>query len=146
MTLIQNTFGGLTCYGGSASSEIRMRIYDKGAESGDAPPGELWRWELQLRRKKAVGYAKALDSAPSRQSAVASLVHGHTSRLGLRTPDIPLGAAVIPAVDTSTDSSNTMRWLAEGVRPSIERLLNVYDRDTILAALGLAEPLRESDG
>jgi hypothetical protein len=132
--------GGSTCYVGAASSEIRMRVYDKGAEEGSHPPGQRWRWEVQARRTRAVVRAQALAAAPLRQSAVASQVLGHVSALGLRAPGCNLEHSHHCGVHPTSDAADTLRWLERGVQPAVSRLLRHYDRATILEALGLAAP------
>lgn len=140
-TLIQSTGGGATCYVGSPTSEQRLRVYDKGAEEGSEAPGVKWRWELQLRRKRAVAYSDHVLAAPHRASAVASAVLGYVGRLGLRSPAIARPSSHVRGGPAVTDASNTMGWLVAGVRPAVARLLHIYPREIILQALGLAESL-----
>jgi len=50
--------GAITCYYGSATSDIRMRCYDK-AKERNCPEGEHWiRWEIQLRDDRALEFIK----------------------------------------------------------------------------------------
>jgi hypothetical protein len=136
-TLIQNKAGGLTCYVGSPKSEMRMRIYDKGAESGDTPPGEKWRWEIQLRRQRASQYATALGPATPEEAAVAALVLAHCQRVGVRRPELGSVLPNPPAAPQSTDAADSLEWLRKGVSPAVQRLLLFYPRATVMAALGL---------
>lgn len=145
-TLIQNKSGGLTCYVGSPKSEMRMRVYDKGAESGDCPPGERWRWEVQLRRERAKQYSTALGTAPPREAVVAGLVLSHCQRVGVPSPALGSIPPIVPTVRQNTDAADSLEWLRKGVAPAVQRLLLFYPRDTVMAALGLADGEKAPNG
>lgn len=55
----KHTTAGITCYYGSPDSNIRIRIYDKGAELGRAH-NELTRCEVQIRKDNAHNFVKQL--------------------------------------------------------------------------------------
>jgi DNA relaxase NicK len=138
--LIQGTDGGMTCYVGAPSSEYRIRVYDKGVESGKAPAGEKWRFEVQLRRVPARrAYSQILRSDDA-DSCIQAIVHEYCRAAGIVVPHTEHqrpsseGDEVLPA-----DAFITMHWLETQVRPSVLKLLKRVPVEQIKAALGLSE-------
>src|ERR1700754_2543914 len=48
---------GQTLYVNKRTSDAFGRLYDKGAECGLYPVGNVWRWELELKRRTALHHA-----------------------------------------------------------------------------------------
>jgi hypothetical protein len=65
---------GFTLYLGSNKSDAFSRIYDKGQQTGNRPPGTWIRWELETKDTKATQIALRLASVQSTE--LASLVQG----------------------------------------------------------------------
>jgi DNA relaxase NicK len=70
------TNGSFTGEIGARTSQTFLRVYDKGVEEGSAPPGVVWRAELELKGARAVNTCHELlrkdDSASYSYSAVSS--------------------------------------------------------------------------
>lgn len=144
-TLIQGTDGGFTCYVGSASSEVRLRVYDKGVESGTCAPGILWRWELQARREHARALCSGLDAADNPADFIDSALRGHCLKVGVEYPStFGVSVHIYDISRTSSNAIDTLHWLDTSVRPCISRLLQYCGSGPILAALGLLESEQNS--
>lgn len=136
---------GDTLYVGAKKSDVMLRLYDKGVESGavtagECKPGQWWRYEVQHRRKYAMSAALKLMETTATdeelQEAAVDLVGTTFDRRG-----------VIPLFDRKTDvyakretqrpdDERRMKWLREQVRPSAERLIDRdHGRESQIAAL-----------
>src|SRR5690349_18022953 len=73
--LILGSDGGSTVYIGSRSSEYFGRVYDKGVEQKTHPPGQWWRWELEIKGESAMRVANQILTADAEQGAIGSLVN-----------------------------------------------------------------------
>lgn len=136
-TIIVSKGGGETCYVGAPSSEHRMRVYDKGAESGSAPAGTVYRWEVQLRRKVAQTAAARLLKAGISEDSVESLCASFSARYGV---DIPRGAVSNLWIHSGSEGSSierTKAWLRDSVKPAVDRLRMHMLDDEIARLLGL---------
>jgi DNA relaxase NicK len=145
-TLIQGSDGGVTLYAGASSSESRLRVYDKGVESGSHPPGKLYRWELQLRRKLAQAAVNELRAAPDPAVCISSIIRGDALRRAVRIPDAFGGPLTLLRCGSTTDTIASLEWLARGVAPSVARLVAHGQLDAVLAALDLERHLPSRGG
>jgi len=144
-TYICSTAGGETCYLGAPSSETRVRVYDKGVESGSHAPGLRWRFEVQARRRFAQSWARQLESAESRPAVIDSIIRAECLKSGVLLPP-PLEPLVCIQTDGAQPASivTTCRWLESSVKPSLARLAHFVPHDEILALLGIDESVIES--
>lgn len=143
-TLLNSQAGGATCYLGSRSSDVYGRVYDKGVESGQAPAGKLWRWEVEMKRDVATLTACELVAVECAAIAAAGRCSWQMSEWG--TP-LPLSLPAAPIFRPQTrepDSARILRWLSQGVRPSVEYLCGIGLRDEVTRALGLPAPPTDS--
>ena len=141
-TLMRNLYDrGCTLYIGSPSSDARMRLYNKSAESGQYPPegGEWLRVELQLRnryadrawvnwRKRAQGnllleYLRKMTDMRTYMMIRDAIDHGDE-----------------PVIDQDTDDdwiTRRLYWLQHTVVPALRRLAlhDEYTRKQVALAL-----------
>src|ERR1044072_1620051 len=139
--IIVGSDGGDTCYVGSSSSDERGRIYNKEVQSEDILYTRTWRWEVVLKNDKATDCASRIPKAGSGRPAFISDYCGHWyEKRGVTVPwllaDTP--APVRPVRTLPTDIERKRNWLKHQVRPTVEYLLTVCDRDDIIALLGLS--------
>jgi len=134
-TLIQTVFGkGATLYVGAPSSDARLRLYNKSAESGEYPSdgGEWLRAELQLRNRYADRmYAACLGSAMGGTALefVRRMCDNNLYRL-LR--DNTSSAADAPYWDEDSDLDwvgRRIHWLVHCVVPALRKLV-LHDPET----------------
>lgn len=109
---------GQTMYLGAPASDFRLIGYDKGAESGAAEPGTLWRNELRLRRQLSKKAGADLLKAIARERAGDMLrardrVHAEVSRRGI-PPRFGRRDAIDPLATEreTTDKDRWERWAA----------------------------------
>lgn len=134
---IEGTDGGSTCYFGAPSSDKQARVYDKGVESEIAPPGHVWRWEVQLRREYARSGTLWLLNHRSEEDAVKGLVWEHFAGLGF-PPPYDASSARIHCDDRETsDRARKLSYISRCVAPMVRKLMNTGDPQEVLAALGL---------
>jgi len=141
-TFICGTDGGATCYLGAASSEQRVRVYDKGVQEGTHPPGIRWRIEMQARRKVARAIASEVASSSDRGSTILSLLAGECARSGFVIPRCSPQRASTKADQRLPDTLQGMRWLESSVRPTVQRLAEHLPIEQLLDVLGLSRDAR----
>ena len=139
-TLWTSTDGGATVYVGSRVSENYGRVYDKGQETGTAPAGVWWRWEIELKGETSKSNANAwlLEDAGCNELAAVTC-NWFRARLGTAPPSFSTAFVHnVPSNPSTIDRQ--LRWLSTGVRPTVQRLLHQIPRERILQALGLEAP------
>lgn len=139
--LIVGSDGGDTCYIGSASSDARARIYNKEVQSEDPMYMRTWRYEVCLRNGQATSVSRdyATTSAP-RVQFCCNFVAYWLEKRGVKTPWLfDEDYTPVPPVKTlPTDIERKLNWLKHQVSPTVEYLLTVMDKETILQLLGLS--------
>jgi hypothetical protein len=128
---------GTTLYVGAPTSRVRLRIYNKTAESGIRPEsgGEYVRFELQCRDQYADKAFVALRNDMTRSFYLMMLkrmVDAYTFNLvegAIRSADEELFIDDFPA-SKDDPLSRKKRWLEQSVLPALRRLL-VEDRDYV---------------
>jgi hypothetical protein len=128
---------GATLYVGAPTSRVRLRVYNKTAESGIAPEGggEYVRFELQCRDQYADKAFVAVRNNMARSfylMMLKKMIDAYTYKLvegAIRSADEELFIDDFP---TSKDDplSRKKRWLEQSVLPALRRLL-VEDRDYV---------------
>jgi len=128
---------GTTLYVGAPTSRVRLRIYNKTAESGIRPEGggEYVRFELQCRDQYADKAFVAVRNNMARSfylMMLKKMIDAYTSELvesAIRSADEELFVDDFP---TSKDDpvARKKRWLEQSVLPALRRLL-VEDRDYV---------------
>jgi len=121
---------GQTMYLGAASSDFRLIGYDKGAESGAADPGLLWRNELRLRRQLAKRNARdLLDAMTDRKGGdmirARDRVWSEVRRRGI-PPRFPARGLVPMEMERQTTDENRWREWAKMIGPAMQRKAETY--------------------
>jgi hypothetical protein len=130
-TKVVNVNGkGTTLYVGAPTSRVRLRIYNKTAESGIVPEGggEYVRFELQCRDQYADKAFVAVRNNMARSfylMMIKRMIDSYTFNLvegAIRSADEELFTDDFP---TSKDDpvSRKKRWLEQSVLPALRRLL-----------------------
>ena len=118
---------GDTCYIGSRQSDVFARIYDKGAqdESNEDYAGAV-RYEVELKGRTASAAFAALARAGGDEVACADWVQSYLLARGLSLPEwVSVETVRRRAVEKAASSTDeTLAWLANGVRPTVRRLLD----------------------
>jgi len=140
--IIVGSDGGDTCYVGSASSDERGRIYNKEVQSEDPLYSKCWRFECALRNERATTLARSIAARlTDRVQFCSDSTAIWFEKRGVTVPWI-FDASIIPIPPLKTqpnDIEKKCNWLAHQVRPTVEYLLTVMPKDTILQLLGLSE-------
>ena len=134
-TLVQTLYGsGATLYVGAPSSDARLRLYNKSAESGEYPEGggEWLRAELQLRNRYADRmYAAYLGGAVG-GTALEFVRRMGDNNLYRLLRDNTSDAADAPYWDEDSDLDwvgRRIRWLVHCVVPALRKLV-LHDEQT----------------
>jgi hypothetical protein len=134
-TLIQTVFGkGATLYVGAPSSDARLRLYNKSAESGEYPDGggEWLRAELQLRNRYADRmYAAFLGGAIGGTALEFARRMGDNNLYRLLR-DNTSNTAEAPYWDEDEDLdwiTRRIHWLVHCVVPALRKLV-LHDPET----------------
>lgn len=114
---------GTTLYIGEGASRYRARLYERWYKEPIDANKDVWRYEVQARRERAVQVADVLARSDDAQTDARALVYSHFERRGV-PPIFDPGATVdIPPVpEAPTDKAKSLAWLTRSVRPVIERL------------------------
>jgi len=128
---------GTTLYVGAPTSRVRLRIYNKTAESGIKPEsgGEYVRFELQCRDQYADKAFVAVRNNMARSfylMMLKKMIDAYTFKLvesAIRSADEELFVDDFP---TNRDDpiNRKKRWLEQSVLPALRRLL-VEDKDYV---------------
>jgi hypothetical protein len=135
---------GDTLYVGSRSSNGFGRLYDKGMESGSAPKGKLWRYEVELKQEYAEQASANLFNLILRDEpdlfikTIARTVADWFSDRYV-VPIFTMSDAKVTRIEfTSVNRrGDTLKWLRQSVRPSVARLIEKGWVDEVYKALGL---------
>ncbi len=114
--------GGMVTYGRRVS-DVYVRVYDKGVESGQAGAGTYWRWEVELKAARALSASRSLLRAHDCGAACAGLVHQACTHRGIPV-GWDLGSEAVPRFDRlgPRDDLRTLTWVREQVAPALEKL------------------------
>lgn len=133
-------FGEQTTYVGSRTSDTYARIYDKGIEQSTASAGNIWRWEIECKRRSA---SRALESARPGCDGLDTIrptVWSYFDDRGASPEWTRLGeSGRLGAGRQQTDDQRRILWLKRAVKPVVAHLLVRYSRDELLEVLGLRE-------
>lgn len=129
--------GGVTFYVGARVSEHFGRVYDKGVEQKTHRRGEWWRWEVELKGGASHSAAGDLMTASDRRSWIHSAVASwFLERCNAMLP-APAGIVFTKKLRELTTDEQALRWLAQQVRPTVQRLIDGGRRPDVLESLGL---------
>ena len=129
---------GDTLYIGSRVSPRFGRVYDKGAESKEAAPGYVWRFEVEFKGIVAPEVANYFIGAGYGNEALMAVCAGQFGEWKVPVPVGVPGVLVAGSIGRrEIDNDRSLGWLQAQVRPTIERLLGSVSRDEIEVALGL---------
>jgi hypothetical protein len=128
---------GTTLYVGAPTSRVRLRIYNKTAESGIVPEGggEYVRFELQCRDQYADKAFVAVRNNMARSFYLMMLkrmIDAYTFKLvegAIRSADEELFVDDFPS-SKDDPVARKKRWLEQSVLPALRRLL-VEDKDYV---------------
>lgn len=140
LTWVGGNDGGRTLYVGSENSPKRIRLYNKGAESGDPYYAGAVRVECQYRHAMAENAFEALAGFDHRwRNRAMGMVAAEMARAGYTLPALgDAGEPLAAPIHSRTNNERRLRWLRNQVRPAIERLmLDGYSIHDILTALDL---------
>lgn len=116
--------GGITAYLGDRTSSYFGRVYDKEVQSGDVAYVGCWRYEVECKSGVAAEVARMAYETPDLVAFCAGYVWGWWDERGVE-PVFMVKTAYQEATATrhSQDDENTLGWLRQAVRPSVERLI-----------------------
>jgi len=122
-----NGFGaGDTCYIGSRKSDNFIRVYDKGAESGESAYAGAVRYEVELKAEAAEhAYAAMVQAGTEASDCAASLLKGILAARGVTLPkwvSVPAKARH-QAIRPEFSIDRSCRWIQDQVAPTVARLL-----------------------
>lgn len=125
---------------GSRTSRAYVRVYDKGVEQGTQAPGVWWRYELEAKRDLAAALWADLSAADDPTAWCVGCCARSSYSLGLRWPSfLSKQRTPLPPVPPRVppDVVQSLMWLREQVRPTVQRLSTAVPPQVLLNALGL---------
>lgn len=142
--MIQSSAGGKTLYVGSRQSDQYGRLYDKGVKDMGREPGEIWRYEIELKDK--IRNLAVLKDMYDRwrlhglaKEDIAGYVHQWFSVRGVSPKFSARGKGLPPPELEATVSTadKKLRWLSSQVAPTVKQLIDVGLGKEAILALGL---------
>lgn len=127
---------------GRRTSPSYLRVYDKGVESKTAPPGVVWRVEVEAKNTHSRKLCQDHLSSLRDPRFCASYVASSVTRLGLRWPFSALASLPVDVKLGKKEQSTAGQlaiWLTHTVRPTIPRMLSVFTVAEILEMLNLSD-------
>lgn len=138
-THFKNSAGGQTLYVGSRHSQQYGRLYDKGAESSQAPMGRLWRYEVEYKKPLSgmVGEHLRMQDADKLESEIINRVSNWFYERGVLSADHIREGAVKPILvqKTITSVEKKLAWLRTQVAPTVHQLIEAGWGDDVLHSL-----------
>ena len=137
-SLIQSTPVGTTAYIGSRVSGRHFRIYDKSAESNGVYPPGCWRFEIEYKGSRAISVGERLRSVSRPDEACREVVEQAFWDYGVELPCVALPSGwrdSSPRMETTDE--RRLRWLETCIAPVVGRMMESFDRRTVLKALGV---------
>lgn len=141
VTLIASSPKGETCNVGKRISDQYGRIYDKAAESLAGAERTVWRYEVELKNRRAGGVASHLARSARRTSEVASFVRRWFLDRGLDPVfSVDEDSSTLELALSST-KRDTLAWFRDTLSKTVERQIERYGLERVLDALGLLSQL-----
>ena len=140
IALYRSSDGSATAYLGRRISDCFGRIYEKGKESKLDHYQNCVRYELELKHDTATRAAKLLYDAEDHQRDSVSLIADWFRDAGVRSP--ALEVVRLPNIRASralSTAETRLLWMRSQVRPAVQALLAMLDREQVLEALGLTD-------
>lgn len=133
--------GGTTLYIGTGGSRYQARLYERFYKTHLDDERDVWRYEVQTRRERAMQVANLARGARELQPFVQGLVHQHFARRGVDPIFTPQDAvSVAPLPEPETDRAKSLDWLAHSAAPALARHRAWGSYPDALAALGVSQP------
>lgn len=140
--VVLNSRGGQTCYVGSRQSNFYGRVYDKGAEQGEAK-GFSWRYEVECKSPSNLYmvkemYQRWLDDKPVMVD-ISEYVWRWFKDRGVSPVFQPKGgqAFQLDVQMVSMNDEKRIAWLSKQVKPTVAKLIEAGKGQAALSALGL---------
>lgn len=133
---------------GSRSSQCYIRIYDKGFEQEMKEVRDLLRWEVEAKDTFATTLAYLLESGSDLRESAISVVRTVCEKSGVSVPLVETYEKQDLAAPALTPSVFTqLRWLRDGVSPTVRRLIDLVGLQTVMQAVffGTDGYLRKED-
>jgi len=120
---IVNTDKGETIYVGKRGERMMLRIYDKGVMWGK-PPGEVIRWELEVKKAPAKLAFASFCAAGNKTEYLSSLMSGWLSQKFIPGPGAIGRVHKYLAVSISVESDEgQLHFIRRVVSPHLQKLL-----------------------
>jgi hypothetical protein len=137
VTMIENYPAGATMLLNKRCSDRFGRIYDKGVESGCAEPRNIFRYEVELKRKAAKLLACQVPQGDSQPSFVCATVHRFFSDRMVQPRFRPIDAGHAGQLVIPSETKRYLEWYSASVRQSIPKAIKLHGLPLVLEALGL---------
>lgn len=136
--LIREDVSGTTLYLGKRVSDIFMRCYDKGRESQHEAYKDSWRYEVELKRARALHEARELCMSDDPVTDAIIKVDSYFGRAGVRrTYATTKRLSVMTRLLPDADATRTLRFVRQQCRRSAQTLVAQGKLEELLEALGI---------
>lgn len=144
-SLVQDGQGGSTLYLGHRTSNLFLRLYNKGAEALHQGTAEealryanCWRYEVECKGERALAYAHGVHQADSPTDYIRDTVHRIFTDHHV-TPLYDAGSSyfLVPGFRRRSDDDRRLAWFRRSVQPAVKQLVKDGRFTEALDALGI---------
>jgi Replication initiation factor len=146
LTYVESHPRGETLYLGRRTSDFFGRLYDKASESKMGEPRTLWRYEVEVKRRKALALASRLLRVPNAATEIECYVRQWWAERGARPAWTSQEHAIISQLLIGEKQRDVLAWLTTSVSVTVRRAIDTYGLDVVVSALGLTDSFRKFGG
>lgn len=123
-------------YIGRRSSELMLRIYDKGRQSRQREYRGCVRFEVELKADTARRVAGAMLAVVDEQDFISGILRDMGRARGVSLPfDIEPGSYAVPTTVYRSSTEAKMAWLLRQVSPTVQAMMEEVGRAKVISAL-----------
>lgn len=137
LTYISSNTGDTLNFGKRSKKKF-LRLYDKSKDIEGAERGEIWRYEVELKKDLAQSAMAMFNASNSRHEFIAEQVFAAFDRVGAKPPYKIDGKAVaIEVAQKVTTVDGKLGWISRCVAPVVSQLMLLGYEEEVLSSLSL---------
>lgn len=138
-TLIRTHPQGETLNVGKRQSDAYGRLYDWTAAHKAGAKATVWRYEVEFKRRVALGHCSTLRASNDPRSETASIVHSWFSKRGVQPTWSDSDTRFSNGDALREPERDALAWFETCLSKTIRKAINRHGLPRVLIALGLSE-------
>lgn len=136
-TLLRSSNGTATVYLGQRQSDLYMRCYDKGRESGLDQYENCVRFEVEIKGPICLQVLRRCAGSEVPSATAASYTSQCFQRRGVKLPTLSAPVDTLCVPRSRSDNARRLAWLEKQIRPCVQHLVSCGMFDEVLRCLDL---------